>query len=199
MEKNQRTFPVLVLWPAAAMIQMLPYFRWAFLLHNCVGLEYWHILTGCFCLVFFHAVNFYHPLLKWNFSSCLPFLSFTVLQVQPGKMIANRGLSQAGMTQLTTLLQTSGNTTRLITAPVTSSMITTAASDSSTTTSSATGILLNGQLQHQQQLKQVQSHPQLLQTQQQQLKVSQAQAQGVLRGKGQARFLVIKSNKRKYY
>lgn len=125
--------------------------------------------------------------------------STTVLQVQPGKVVTSRPMSQAGLSQLTTLLQTSGNATRLLSSPVTSSMITTAASDSSTTTSSATGILINGQVQQQQHLKQVQSHPQLLQTQQQRLKVSQAQAQGVLRGKGHAKFLVIKSNKRKYY
>ncbi|KAE8746731.1 hypothetical protein FOCC_FOCC006479 [Frankliniella occidentalis] len=129
----------------------------------------------------------------------------TVLQVQPAKLVANRSVSQAGMSQLTTLLQTSGNTTRLVATPVTSSMITTAASDSATTTSTTSGIIyapvMNTQMQPQQQIKQFQSlpsiRPQLLHTQQQQLKVSQAQAQGVVRGKGQARFLVIKSNKRK--
>lgn len=130
--------------------------------------------------------------------------SSTVLQVQPAKMIANRAVTQSGMSQLTTLLQSNGNSARLLAPPTTSTMITTAASDSGTTTSSSSGIIyapvINGHLS--QQLKQVQSlptiQPQLLQTQQQQIKVSQAQAQGVLRGKGQARFLVIKSNKRKY-
>lgn len=133
--------------------------------------------------------------------SLTPF--YSVLQVQPGKVVTSRGITQTSVSQLTTLLQTSGNATRLLASPATSSMITTSASDSGTTTSSSSGVIyapvLNGQRQQPKQAVNYPTiQPQLLQTQHQQIKVSQAQAQGVLRGKGQARFLVIKSNKRKY-
>ncbi|KAK3922666.1 KAT8 regulatory NSL complex subunit 3 [Frankliniella fusca] len=117
--------------------------------------------------------------------------SQAVLQVQPSKLVTNRAVTQAGMSQLTTLLQTSGNTTRLVATPVTSSMITTASSDSAPSTSTTSGIIyaptINAQLQSQQQIKQFQSiqtiQPQLLHTQQQ-LKVAHAPGQGVVREAG---------------
>ncbi|XP_034245123.1 KAT8 regulatory NSL complex subunit 3 [Thrips palmi] len=100
-----------------------------------------------------------------------------MLQMQSGKVIASRPSTQSGLTQLTTLLQTSGNTTRLVAAPAASSMMTTAANNSGTTTSSASGVIYSSVVNGQPHLKQIQSHPQLLHTQQQQITVSQAQAQ----------------------